>query len=350
MAQFDKYGRWINPNYQSRPVSSFVSSYRSPRRNGNIWSRVNNFITNIGDWIEDNREAFANNITIGICGLALLGLVVGLIFHWYNSGFWSAILTTIVVAAVIYFAGLYIAVIFGMILHLFFIILRYIFYNIYTLLTFIILLVGVFFYPANISGPNKVAVQETVSLPQPNYYCSVSSVLKVREYPQLSAKEIGQLKSQEEVYVYSIDKNNFAKIHFNGRIAYASADYLKPKDKPVVGINTHGRVQNQDNTSKSATNNLKKDNKVESIKTRTTTTVKQENTSGQYTGNRNSKGQRHGEGTYIWPNGDKYVGNWENDNMSGYGEYTYANGKLKNGIWDSGVYLGTVKEVSSQSQ
>ena len=35
---------------------------------------------------------------------------------------------------------------------------------------------------------------------------------------------------------------------------------------------------------------------------------------------------RHGFGTYYWKNGDKYVGDYKNDERTGYGTYTWANG------------------------
>ena len=34
-------------------------------------------------------------------------------------------------------------------------------------------------------------------------------------------------------------------------------------------------------------------------------------------------------GTYTWANGDKYVGEWEDDKLYGRGTYTFANGTVK---------------------
>lgn len=69
-----------------------------------------------------------------------------------------------------------------------------------------------------------------INVPQGTLAADDTAAQKVREYPGINANEIRQLKRHQEVYVYSID-NNFAKIDFNGRIAYASADYSKLKDK-----------------------------------------------------------------------------------------------------------------------
>ncbi|MDH6355498.1 uncharacterized membrane protein YccF (DUF307 family) [Dysgonomonas sp. PH5-45] len=78
-----------------------------------------------------------------------------------------------------------------------------------------------------------------------------------------------------------------------------------------------------------------------------------------YTGNFNAAGLRHGKGTYQWPNGDKYEGDWVNDNATGQGTYYsregwryvgqfvnlkfhgkgvyyFANGKSRKGTWVNG--------------
>jgi len=47
-----------------------------------------------------------------------------------------------------------------------------------------------------------------------------------------------------------------------------------------------------------------------------------------------------GYGTYIWDNGDKYVGNWANNNREGFGTYYFANGDKYIGDWKDGTYHG----------
>ena len=41
-------------------------------------------------------------------------------------------------------------------------------------------------------------------------------------------------------------------------------------------------------------------------------------------------------GTFTFPNGDKYVGEWRDDSFNGQGTYTYADGRVKEGIWENG--------------
>lgn len=48
----------------------------------------------------------------------------------------------------------------------------------------------------------------------------------------------------------------------------------------------------------------------------------------------------HGKGTFIWPEGKKYIGNYINNVRNGYGEYYYADGKIYKGIWKDGLMNG----------
>ena len=41
--------------------------------------------------------------------------------------------------------------------------------------------------------------------------------------------------------------------------------------------------------------------------------------------------ERHGNGTYIYANGDKYVGEWKNGKKDGQGTYTFVDGRIISG-------------------
>ena len=43
--------------------------------------------------------------------------------------------------------------------------------------------------------------------------------------------------------------------------------------------------------------------------------------------------ERDGKGTYIYVNGDKYIGSWKKGLRHGNGTFTHANGKVDKGIW-----------------
>ena len=47
--------------------------------------------------------------------------------------------------------------------------------------------------------------------------------------------------------------------------------------------------------------------------------------------------KKHGQGTYTFPDGDKYVGEWRDDKRNGLGtEYSPQGAVLWNGIWHDG--------------
>ena len=48
-------------------------------------------------------------------------------------------------------------------------------------------------------------------------------------------------------------------------------------------------------------------------------------------------GEMHGEGTYTWADGKKYVGQWKDDEMHGRGKATKASGEVHHdGEWVNG--------------
>jgi len=44
----------------------------------------------------------------------------------------------------------------------------------------------------------------------------------------------------------------------------------------------------------------------------------------------------HGFGTYSWPDGRVYEGNWRNNNTHGKGKFINSEGEIKLGLWDNG--------------
>jgi len=228
----------------TRPIPSNGSSYyRRP------WYKRIDFIPKIGDWIDNNEEKIINAAII----IAGIGFIIGIIAQWINFGFWSALFSTVIVGVVVYYASF----ILFWVLMLFIWFIRYIFYNIYTFLIFIAILAGICFY--NYTNTQKITKNLPVTAPvglQPNYYCSASTTLNVRNRPHSKADKIGSLKRNEEVFVYSIAENNFAMIAFKGGIAYASADYLKPKNAyKYTAMTTNTKQTNIDYSKISATIN-----------------------------------------------------------------------------------------------
>ena len=45
------------------------------------------------------------------------------------------------------------------------------------------------------------------------------------------------------------------------------------------------------------------------------------------------EGRMHGVGEMTWPSGDKYIGDWEQDNRQGFGLYLFASGNRYKGSY-----------------
>ena len=59
-----------------------------------------------------------------------------------------------------------------------------------------------------------------------------------------------------------------------------------------------------------------------------------------------NEGDIHGTGIYKWKNGDVFEGEWRNNKRHGKGKYTTAKGKIEEGIYKDGKYLGSFDEES----
>ena len=48
------------------------------------------------------------------------------------------------------------------------------------------------------------------------------------------------------------------------------------------------------------------------------------------------KDKKHGNGTYTWPDGRSYDGEWLNGKQHGKATYTLKTGWQKTGVWNNG--------------
>jgi hypothetical protein len=83
-----------------------------------------------------------------------------------------------------------------------------------------------------------------------------------------------------------------------------------------------------------------------------------------YVGDKNKDDEKHGQGTYTWADGNKYVGEWKGDDMNGQGTYTWPSGAKYEGeykddkmngqgtyTWPSGSsYVGEWKDDKKHGQ
>jgi hypothetical protein len=56
--------------------------------------------------------------------------------------------------------------------------------------------------------------------------------------------------------------------------------------------------------------------------------------------------KKHGQGTYQYKNGDKYVGQYQNDKKHGEGTMYLANGTTQKGFWSNDIYQGTTSNTN----
>ncbi|MDC1042453.1 hypothetical protein OAQ78_07450, partial [Amylibacter sp.] len=49
--------------------------------------------------------------------------------------------------------------------------------------------------------------------------------------------------------------------------------------------------------------------------------------------------EKNGQGTFTFADERKYVGKWKNNEFNGQGTYTYANGSTEEGIWKDSELL-----------
>ena len=210
-------------------ISSTPSSTRSYSSSSSI--SLNDRIASIGDWIEDRIDAISDGSTwmIVFAVIGGLSLIAGAIST--GSWFWG-----IVVCVIGYVIGIYVVglggIVFGWIVGILAWILRYIFYNLYTLLATIAVVVGVSSYPAIVEffdgykGYTPKSVNTTTQQTT-TYICTSHDVLNIRKEPNAKAEIVGTIIPNQAIEVYNIN-NGWAKVSYKGKIAYASAKYLEP--------------------------------------------------------------------------------------------------------------------------
>ncbi len=209
------------------------TSSRSSYYNLSLWDRINNFFIGIGNWIATNGEAAMTYLSFGLLGLFWIGFAIGIISIWIDEGFIWALIAGIFGGGIMYFISGIALAIFYFIDDFILLIVRYIFYNVYTFLIALAILCGSVFIDnagdlfSYFSDPDPV--EQTVDTPALNiYYCTASSSLNVRSAPRKDAYVIGSLRPGQDVQVYNF-VDGFAKIDYNGQIAYASSSYLKQR-------------------------------------------------------------------------------------------------------------------------
>ena len=251
----------------SRPYSSTPSSYSS--RNSKF--SLNDAVANIGYWFEEKGEDASVVVSIIIAAIPVIGILIGIIKVFVEEGIFWGILSAIfggglacTIAYVVFLAGAFIT-------NVLFKILRYIFYNLYVLLLFILIPVGIV-VATQISDRQDSSTVKTTTISNKIYYCTATSGLNVRYTPSTNSKVVGKLKHGEAVEV--LEKGtSFTKIsykHSRGETAWVSTKYLSAT-KPSTTTTTEKKKTTSNN---SATTTSAKTSKTTTSSSSTQTTTK----------------------------------------------------------------------------
>lgn len=146
MTEIDKYGRIKNRNFQPQSVSRFPSYNDS---SGDFWDKLNRFVSNIGEWISENKDNICTNISIGIYFLCWILFAIAIISIWAKDGFLLAIIEGAIGGVLVYYGAAILMFINIIVLQIVTSILRLFFYNIYALLIGLALLGYCIFYVIN---------------------------------------------------------------------------------------------------------------------------------------------------------------------------------------------------------
>ena len=163
---------------------SVTTTTKSKSSSNNVWTAIDDFIADIGDRIEDLIDSVGDSglwtIIIGVLG------AIGLIIAAINTGsvFWGIVVGILGVGIGVYvvtIGGIVVSFITRMILY----VLRFLFYNIYTVILAILITVGIIIGPRiNELIDNRPGAETVVVAPNANtevsttYYCS--AILTIR--------------------------------------------------------------------------------------------------------------------------------------------------------------------------
>lgn len=227
----DQYGRFIRTapapriqtNYNTTSSSGSTGFYHGSYSSYSFWDRFNDGVARIGNWIDDIIEPVSFWLTI-------IGIVVGVIalISWIfdDSNLFYIILRFIgacFIGGIMY----YVVAINAFLIALLLKVIRFIFWNAWTLLIALIIGIGAWGYAAYSSPSYDDATVTETEVYAPTYdrYRCTAAVLNVRIHPNKTSRVLGTIRRGQEVEV--IDKENgFAAIEYKGQRGYASLKYL----------------------------------------------------------------------------------------------------------------------------
>lgn len=195
-----------------------------PRRLS-LWQRFDRAVSNLGNWFSDNYEETVDRLSLALFWLLLIGSVVAVVGVWVSKGLWPAVFTGVgafIVLGIGYYVGeIVLSIVLGIVMY----VLRFLFWNAWTLLIVLGLVGGGMLYSRFGSMSLKDAVEMVV--PSTTSYTCTAKVLNVRSAPNTGSSVLGVLTKGQTVDVLETT-DGFARIDFNGHTGYVSLKYLAP--------------------------------------------------------------------------------------------------------------------------
>ncbi len=209
------------PRIQSNYNPTFSSSNSSHRRYG-LGKRINDVIKSIGNWIDGIIGDVSGWLSLIVAIIGVIGL---LIWVFSDLKILNIILRFVGACLLLYVLRIVIAIILVCVV-LIMKVIRYVFWNIWTLLISLALIIGCYIYTTH--DPtffNLTPTIQTDDAPKYDKYRCTANSLNVRSQPTQNSQVLGTLRKGQEVEVTNIE-NGFATIEYNGQKGYVSLKYL----------------------------------------------------------------------------------------------------------------------------
>lgn len=228
MAEFDRYGRLRNPGISSTAPINNITHVQNSRSSSVFapWDWFNDLIIGIGNFIAGSTEAI-----IGILAAIIMlgGIIMAIVFLfsvWTQYSFWGALAITIIGGGIGYYVFMIILGVVYWIVAVSLAILRFIFYNAYTLLITIVIVFGITQCNNHKNNVNSQPVRSNIMAPVITHYrCTSKTRLNIRQEPYTTSPIVGKIDRADIVEGLEI-RNGFVHVRHRGVDGWASLRYL----------------------------------------------------------------------------------------------------------------------------
>ncbi len=107
----------------------------------NFFDKFNWRVMAIGEWFGEQRENASNAVMLIAAVLGILFFILTVVGTWINEGFFWALIGGAILGVIYYYVGLIALGLLMIVTRIVFTVLRYVFYNVYTLIAAIIIFI-----------------------------------------------------------------------------------------------------------------------------------------------------------------------------------------------------------------